>query len=293
MDRINVNTNSPSTEGTVAIEIAGNVSNPQPYAFNYTIENSALNNVGYGILALNYVQGIAVTNTSFSGLVGIGLDGGAGVNCCLYVANDQFNDTTAGIYQLSGIGDEFAGIQATNNLFLVNPSGVGVGLNWDIGSDVIMGNVFTPATSTHTSLIGINLANSSSSFGDVFSGNVFNTLTTGIGLQSTSENANIFGNSFINVTTPISVLGAGHRITDNIGYNPVGVSSTTYAPSSGATYTAGFSPETDTLKSANSMVVTVAGQNICSGNACQIQLGPSETMIVTYSATVTIIKQIH
>ena len=105
-------------------------------------------------------------------------------------------------------------------------------------------------------------------------------------------------NVFTHTGTPaISTAGAQIVIHDNSGYNPVGVYQAAYAVASGATYTAGASPETHYLTGGTISAVKIpagTGSTVCTATPCpSIVLGPGETMSVTYSAVPQDIKSVH
>lgn len=95
----------------------------------------------------------------------------------------------------------------------------------------------------------------------------------------------------------VTYLGTGTHnwIIDNPGYNPVGVTSGTYAPATTATYTAGPSPETHYLTAGTVTAVKVpaGGSTACSATPCVVSLGPNETFSVTYTGAPTDTKSIH
>ena len=118
-----------------------------------------------------------------------------------------------------------------------------------------------------------------------------------IQMSSSQVQTVIADNSFTHSGTPAIVTsGASVVVHDNPGYNPVGTFQSTYAPASGATYTAGASPETHYLVGGTVTAVTIpagSGSNVCTATPCTMVLGPGETFSVTYSAAPQDIKTIH
>ena len=104
-------------------------------------------------------------------------------------------------------------------------------------------------------------------------------------------------NVFTHTGSPaINTGNAAINIHDNWGYNPVGTFQSTYATASGATYTAGASPETHYLTGGTVSAVQIpagSGSNVCTATPCTMVLGPGETFSVTYSAAPQDIKTIH
>lgn len=103
-----------------------------------------------------------------------------------------------------------------------------------------------------------------------------------------------------NVTGAISngASGTHNIIADNAGYNPVGVSS----PAPGAspwTYTAGPTPETVYPRaSTNVTQVSLGGTNLLAANIAAgipvtVHLGPNESVVITYTGTLTMPKFVH
>jgi hypothetical protein len=89
-----------------------------------------------------------------------------------------------------------------------------------------------------------------------------------------------------------SSSGGGNRVTNIIGYNPVGTASITVGASP-YTYTAGTSPETVYMYGGTVSDVTQGGVTLATTSPAQFQLGPNESIVVTYTAAPTMKKSIH
>lgn len=270
----------------VGVSLLGNSVGPV-YAFNYFFVNSNFGNLQYGIQINSYVQGVYVNNTSFSGQFGIDELAPSGIICCVEVTNSNFSDFFAGII-VQGT-NPLTQYQISNSIFYINAGGWGVDMSYDGGGSII-GNTFLPApdqaTSTNT---GVELGNTTSGVGSAISGNIFFELATGILLDSTSARTAVVGNSLNSNTTSISALGSEANIANNVGFNPVGVTSGAYAPGSTVTYTAGPTAETHFLTGGTVTAVKIpnnTGATICSA-ACTVPLAANGTFSVTYSVAPT------
>jgi hypothetical protein len=117
-----------------------------------------------------------------------------------------------------------------------------------------------------------------------------------------SDYLEIENNKFLSSTTIAgagAVTGTHNLILNNIGYNPVGVSSP--AVTSGATYTNGASPETCYLRASTSVtgvyIPAFPGTNIVGAGVAGIpvtfDLGPNETWEPTFTGTGTLVCSVH
>lgn len=108
--------------------------------------------------------------------------------------------------------------------------------------------------------------------------------------QLTITNNNVQGNGTAGISLGSSL--AGCVIDNNIGYNPVG-GSVILVGASPFTYTAGPSPETIYISNGTvSLIVTQAVAAFTSTNKT-VQLGPNESVQVTYSVIPDMIKVVH
>lgn len=103
-------------------------------------------------------------------------------------------------------------------------------------------------------------------------------------------NNDIFNDGF--VVGSLNNLGTGTIIKNNVGYNPVGVSSITVGVSP-FTYTAGSSPETVYIRGGTVSDISKSSNTLFSETGHSVELKPFESVTVTYSATPTMIKDVH
>ena len=107
----------------------------------------------------------------------------------------------------------------------------------------------------------------------------------------------IRGNSAGQITYPTPTGTNGCRVEGNIGFNPSGVG-TIAVGASPFTYTASCSPETvyiggGTVSNTQTAATGAGGQPIGIVSNVSVQLGPQETVTVTYTAAPTMIKAVH
>ena len=102
----------------------------------------------------------------------------------------------------------------------------------------------------------------------------------------------ILGNDVrANLTAGIHDAGTGTIIRNNLGYNPVGISSISVGESP-FTHTAGASPETVYVSGGTVTSITKGGNNfgLTSG---AFELEPYESIVVTYSVAPTMFRDVH
>ena len=278
-----------------------------------TVDKSFFLNLGVGFQYGPEVQGIFLTRNNFcchgSGMgeavyVPAGEVGGAQPLDQLTITDNQFDV----LWNAIDVRSPIQPLYVANNLFYISNGFSGVNFSPAIGSGPaigsfakIIGNDF--AANTAGAGIGVSVSNMQTGGSTQVIGNKFISLATGISLASTSTNNLVADNVFTSNTTAITDANtaATDVIVNNPGYNPVGVTPATYAPASGATYTAGPSPETHYLTGGTVTAVKVpaAGNTLYSGTSacgtapCIVQLGPNETMSVTYSGAPTDNKSVH
>jgi hypothetical protein len=138
-----------------------------------------------------------------------------------------------------------------------------------------------------------------SSNGDgVVVGNTFFNMATGINLQAGSAGVNIHGNTFNTVATPLtnSSSASTNRIESNKGLNPRG-GSTPAAGASPYTYTAGSSPETLYIIGGTVSNIATFGVTIATATSATlpitVQLGPNESVTITYTVAPFVNRIIH
>lgn len=163
--------------------------------------------VGTGLYYGNNVEGVTVTATNFTGdATGITVPGPSGAQSGLSITMSQFNSNVNAILDQAGID----GIFIVGNYFELpyNGGSTVVGLNLaKQSSAVIEGNVFERIGASGTGLNGIVIAGPSTLPG-MITGNVFESLGTGIWLQNTSDFVNVQSNAY---------QGNGTNVLNNSG----------------------------------------------------------------------------
>jgi len=113
----------------------------------------------------------------------------------------------------------------------------------------------------------------------------------------TTGNTNIIANNILTgnstgaLTTGLISRNLTYRVTNNVGYNPVGLSAITVGASP-YTYTAGISPETIYIRAGTVSAVVKGGVTMFVATGCTISLLSGEAVVVTYSSIPTMIKDI-
>lgn len=120
---------------------------------------------------------------------------------------------------------------------------------------------------------------------------------TGVQLAAAADFINVSGNDIRGNTIAITygASGTSNRITDNIGFNPVGGDSIVVGASP-FTYTAGPWNESVYVLGGTLSAIDTAGRTIAtssSNSATTVQLGPNESVTVTYSSAPFMNKSIH
>lgn len=247
--------------------------------------------------------GLRVENNKFAGF-SIGVDflyagnsGSIAPNTAqLIVTGNSFDTMAVAALSISRStsSDTFNSVIISNNV--MPDCGVGVSIPTDasgqwINSVIITGNTFIGPASG--SPVGFEVDS-------VFTFNILNntllsniSTTSGISIGSNAsfgiiQSNNMSGTFF----SAIFSSGTSIYITNNIGYNPVGVST----PTPGAspyTYTAGNSPQTVYLSASTSITgITQNGSAILpaasgAGVTVTVDLGPLEAVIISYTGTLT------
>ena len=179
--------------------------------------------------------------------------------------------------------------------------GASTGINMDFSHNSVAGNGW----SASGTMDGLNIQ---PGVGEVkFIGNrcgavdgYSNTQRNGIGIETGNGNNILIANNDVrgNVAAGISynATGTANKITDNIGYNPVGMANYT-PPPSGVTYRAGPTRETHYFDHGNLTNLTVNGVGLFYGAAVPatvtIDLGPNETYFMVYSSPPVCARSIH
>lgn len=117
----------------------------------------------------------------------------------------------------------------------------------------------------------------------------------GIAISATCTNYSIIGADCRGNATGAIFDGSAAtsgRISDNLGYNPVGATSITLGASP-YTYTAGHSPETVYIDGGTVSSIATGGQTMFTATGKTVTMGPNETVTVTYTVLPGMKKYIH
>ena len=172
------------------------------------------------------IQGVVVNNTNFTSM-GTGIDveaGGGTTGGQLVVTNSQFGLAAAGTTVNDIIvNSEYGDIMIANNFLEISRGGSAIDLAQSFGYTITGNNVFQPFTADVGHGNGIVIGGTTPLPGAI-SANAISSASSGLVLSSGSTNVNVQGNTFSGNTAAISSAGTASVISNNLGYNPVGVS---------------------------------------------------------------------
>ncbi|CAE6747112.1 hypothetical protein R69658_02539 [Paraburkholderia aspalathi] len=199
----NVYASGPSAVGGNGVQLTSTSTAP---GVVYNFQGCSFNWVTNGIYYGNYIQGVTVSQTNFTGGVnGIFAPSTALALDELTVTASQFNTTSNGILLQNNV----PATQVIGNLFGMLFSGsVGITIQ-SPGLYEIVGNQFGGNLGTLQK--GINLAGPSSSSG-LITGNTFYKLPIAINLDATTGGVNVQSNSYNGNTTNITNLSGGNTV---------------------------------------------------------------------------------
>lgn len=190
------------------------------YSIYHNITHSVFNQLNIGILYGNFTQGVTINQTNFqNGNYGIFQPVGAtAANVQLNVSNSQFQVGIANVQINTGMRLS----SFVNNTFLMGPNPGVVGLDLK-GSDLttITGNTFNTIAPSGPGGVGVNFNASAATI----DGNTFSGLTTGVNLQTGSQNNTIGTNTFNIVSTPYINAGTGNKTPTERGTATAAVTS--------------------------------------------------------------------
>lgn len=193
----------------VGIDFTGSSgSSAPPQGTAYNVSNSFFNYLLYGIFYSDWVQGVTVNQTNFTGgKYGIYVGTPDQGQDQLTIIGSQFNESDAGIQDNVGT----PGLMIIGNYFLIpTPTGSNSGiLLASTYEATVSNNVFqrigSSATNTNGLTIGTNIY-----AGAMVTGNVFTGLGAGIFLESGSSGHNVQSNSYHSNSSNIYDLGSGN-----------------------------------------------------------------------------------
>ena len=173
----------------------------------HNFESCSFDYVYTGVQYGDYVEGLVFNQCAFvGGAYALKLIAPAHHSDAVQFMNCNTNVLNYAIW----CQDEVRNIYIVGNLFLVVPSGQGIVISGAGSSYAITGNMFQSILLTPSSNGGIVIQNNST--GGIITGNVLDTLATGIWLQSTTSGANVQSNKYISCTTNVLNSGGGNTV---------------------------------------------------------------------------------
>lgn len=262
------------------------------YTTLVNLDSTTFLNEAQGLVYGSYVQGVNVDKCNFNGgAVGIVVGGSeVGTLAQLLLTNSQFNTTQTQI----SINTALFNLQAANNNFFIpaNFSGINIAAGVSVPFQ-LMNNWFDGQGLTGN--FGVAVGGEVVA-GGLMQGNIFYTLSSGINLETGSQNISVQGNQFLSTTTPIINNGTGNKIINNPGYNPVGAAAITTSASP-FTYTPGASPEIVTFSATTITAVTIGGVSVLTAalgtTDFTYTLSPNQAIVVTYTGTLVGAKSVQ
>jgi len=175
----------------------------------YQFQGCTFNYINIGIEYAQWVQGVTVAQSNFTG----GVDGiltpasQAGLDELLVYGN-QFNVSGNGIFLSTGVESA----QIFGNIFLVPNSANGIFMSF-AGNNVIANNTFEPANGSPAGNNGLVISGTINNWPNVITGNSFNQMKSdGIQLGSGSTGNNVQSNAYFGNGTNIVNAGSGNTI---------------------------------------------------------------------------------
>ncbi len=309
-----------STANGIGVNLLG-LPGSSTFGVQYNISESTFQNLTDGVVYGSFVQGVTVDQSNFTattnGIVCPVLQ--LGTLAQLTVSNCQFNPVGGtAIFT----GTSIVNTQICDNLFIISANN-GIGINLAKTQHfTITGNEITSVGSL-TGTVGIIVGAAAVAGEAPISGNDIFGFVTGIHLLNNCPETNISGNTIqtsgncvvldlganvISVQNN-SLISAGatilnnsvsntNRITGNIGWNPVGVSSVAVGASP-FIYSAG--PQPETLYIFGGTVSSLAVDSNSGGafplgtgfNSGTIHLGPNEAVKITHTGAPSVTRMIH
>jgi hypothetical protein len=268
------------------------------YSIYHNISKSAFLSLGIGLNFGTYSQGETITQTNIqNGVTGIYVPPGAAGLAELVIGSGT---------QIAMIGGNGVLIESViadlivNGADLYGTSGFSaIDITANSAGCVFSGNKFNGSTGVY----GLVLTGTTTNTACNVTGNSFQGFgADALVLGSSTAGMVVDGNTFAGNSTSIANSGTGNVITNNPGYNPVGVTNSTTVGTSPATICAGPSPETHyySQSATNTATVKLGGTGgpqigeTTSGTVVVADLGPNECVYVTWTTTApTYAKSIH
>lgn len=220
--------------------------------------------------------------------------GGAAANR-LYFTDVWASSGTTGVYIEGFTGGTVKGVHFTNLQTNLNSgSGVSVGANvsnLSFSGGNVSANSYGFYFNNAINEVNINQVRIGA-YND-FSGNTNNAVAFGVAGSTaiTITDNSMQGNGGVAIFN-YGTLGANCRIVNNKGFNPVGGGVVTVTASP-FTYTAGPSPETIYITGGTLSVIETGGLGMFATSEKTIELGPKESLTITYTVAPTVRKVVH
>jgi hypothetical protein len=298
------------------IVVAGNAANSVGFRFingvGGYINSFYTNSIGYGVViepgSGAVVSVIDMLSGTFDGFgpnstVGVLIQPSAGEVSSIRITNCNMAGFQYGMWvKQQAAGSVVEDITVTNCGALGNSK---AGFELDFGATITLQNCTAQGNgSTATPGPGLmatgnpSLSNLRITGGSYAAGSYShhsNSQNYGIIINGGASDVRLSGlNATPNVTGSILVSGVNPGlIIENVrGYNPVGQSAITVGASP-FTYTAGSSPETVYIYGGTVSNIRIGATQVAAASPAQISLTPGESIIVTYTAAPTMVKDVH
>lgn len=185
-------------------------SSAPPPGVQYNITNSQLGPIGTALSYGDYVQGVSVSSSNFTGdNYGIYVATGLHNLVQLAVSTSQFNCLTADIDTITAMD----ALTVTNNLFYVRALSTAAALNLpSYSNSVIVGNAFEPSGGAGTGFYGIHFGTTVAGAAASVVGNMIRGMTDGILLDAGSGGVNVQSNAYASNGTNVVNNGTGNTI---------------------------------------------------------------------------------
>jgi hypothetical protein len=270
---------------------AGTQGTTDPAGTQTTVSANNVYGANVGIL-VNFIE----TNPSSGFKSNVNIHGNSVFSSYLAGIQIETNATTGGFMDGVNISGNVSCGNGSAGILFVSTANVAA-TNVNVSNNTLCNNGTTVATNYRQSGFGTNI----SITGLTFVGNtIYDNLAThkqiygfGVASGATVSTALIQSNNFTAATSAFENLGTiTGVIKDNIGWNPVGLSTVTVTASP-FTYTCGNSPCQVYISGGTITTVTKSGTTLPSAAYGSIPLAPGQSVIVTYTVAPSMIVDIN
>ena len=193
---------------SIGIFLTGNTSVSPYYGIVFNITSCGFFGLNTGLVYGSYIQGVTVSQSNFTNCeYGIANDSNNIGNDQLAINNSQFNVAETAINLQGNLND----LLLTGNMIIVgtSTSSFGVFLSTGIRATIV-GNDFEQGSGSTVGNTGI-IVSGAFTVG-VVTGNVFQNLTYGVSLGTSTSGWNVQANVYNKVTTTVTNSGSGNSI---------------------------------------------------------------------------------